>query len=123
VEEHSLEARNATPARARELLRVETYGVDRAGLGPEAFDERRANHASNAESCRHSGTCVRIDRLRYGPHGFRNPVSDLATGWDDNTTSHGRPTVATFGPGPDGRLYIGDDAASEIFWIAPVVAP
>jgi glucose/arabinose dehydrogenase len=46
------------------------------------------------------------------------PISDLATGWDDHTNSHGRPTVATFGP--DGRLYIGDDTASEIFWIAPV---
>lgn len=48
------------------------------------------------------------------------PISDFATGWDDNTTSHGRPTAATFGP--DGRLYIGDDTANEIFWIAPVVA-
>lgn len=47
------------------------------------------------------------------------PISDLATGWDDGTHAHGRPTVATFGP--DGRLYIGDDTASEIFWIAPVV--
>ena len=48
------------------------------------------------------------------------PVTDFATGWDDKTNSHGRPTVATFGP--DGRLYIGDDTASEIFWVAPVVA-
>lgn len=48
------------------------------------------------------------------------PISDLATGWDDGTRSHGRPTVATFGP--DGRLYIGDDTANEIFWIAPVVS-
>ncbi len=47
------------------------------------------------------------------------PISDFATGWDDMSNSHGRPTVAAFGP--DGRLYIGDDTAGEIFWIAPVV--
>jgi len=47
------------------------------------------------------------------------PIADFATGWDDNTTSHGRPTVATFAP--DGRLFIGDDVKGEVFWIAPVV--
>jgi glucose/arabinose dehydrogenase len=48
------------------------------------------------------------------------PISDFATGWDDGTMSHGRPTVATFGP--DGRLYVGDDVTGEIFWVAPVVS-
>jgi glucose/arabinose dehydrogenase len=47
------------------------------------------------------------------------PISDFATGWDDRSNAHGRPTVAAFGP--DGRLYIGDDTASEIFWVAPIV--
>jgi glucose/arabinose dehydrogenase len=47
------------------------------------------------------------------------PITDFATGWDDMTQSHGRPTVAAFGP--DGRLYVGDDTAGEIFWVAPVV--
>lgn len=48
------------------------------------------------------------------------PIRDFATGWDDQTNAHGRPTVATFGP--DGRLYIGDDTAGEILWVAPIVS-
>jgi glucose/arabinose dehydrogenase len=48
------------------------------------------------------------------------PITDFATGWDDGTRAHGRPTVATFGP--DARLYIGDDTANEIFWVAPVAS-
>ena len=63
-----------------------------------------------------TGMPMKTSTLGATPTG---PISDLATGWDDMTNAHGRPTVATFGP--DGRLYIGDDTANEILWIAPVV--
>jgi glucose/arabinose dehydrogenase len=45
-------------------------------------------------------------------------LSDFATGWDDGTNRHGRPTTVAFAP--DGRLFVGNDTNGEIFWIAPV---
>ncbi|HEY2772710.1 MAG TPA: hypothetical protein VGK20_01530 [Candidatus Binatia bacterium] len=45
-------------------------------------------------------------------------MTDFATGWDDNTRSHGRPTDITFAP--DGRLYVSDDQKGVIAWIAPI---
>jgi glucose/arabinose dehydrogenase len=44
---------------------------------------------------------------------------DFATGWDDDTRTHGRPTDVEMSP--DGRLFVADDQLGEIFWIAPVV--
>jgi glucose/arabinose dehydrogenase len=43
---------------------------------------------------------------------------DFATGWDDGTTSHGRPAAVTFSP--DGRLFVANDNSGVIFWIAPM---
>jgi hypothetical protein len=43
---------------------------------------------------------------------------DFATGWDDHTTSHGRPASVSFSP--DGRLFIANDNNGVIFWIAPI---
>jgi glucose/arabinose dehydrogenase len=47
-------------------------------------------------------------------------ISDFATGWDDMTQAHGRPSIATFSP--DGRLFVGDDTTGEVFWVAPIVS-
>jgi glucose/arabinose dehydrogenase len=43
---------------------------------------------------------------------------DFVVGWDDGHQDHGRATTVAFGN--DGRLYVGDDTAGEIFWVAPV---
>jgi len=45
-------------------------------------------------------------------------MSDFATGWDDNTNSHGRPANVAFAP--DGRLFLGNDNTGDIIWIAPL---
>lgn len=45
-------------------------------------------------------------------------MSDFATGWDDGRMDHGRPAAITFAK--DGRLFVGDDQAGAIVWIAPV---
>ena len=45
-------------------------------------------------------------------------MMDFVTGWDDGMQNHGRATAVAFGA--DGRLYVGDDTAGEIFWVAPV---
>jgi glucose/arabinose dehydrogenase len=45
-------------------------------------------------------------------------MSDFATGWDDGTQAHGRPSSITFAP--DGRLFVGNDVDGTIFWIAPL---
>jgi glucose/arabinose dehydrogenase len=45
-------------------------------------------------------------------------MSDFATGWDDGRMDHGRPAAITFAP--DGRMFVGDDQAGAIIWIAPV---
>jgi glucose/arabinose dehydrogenase len=45
-------------------------------------------------------------------------MADFATGWDDNTYTHGRP--ADLATSPDGRLFVGSDTSGEIFWIAPI---
>jgi glucose/arabinose dehydrogenase len=45
-------------------------------------------------------------------------MMDFVTGWDDGTRTHGRATAVTFGN--DGRMYVGDDTAGEIFWVAPI---
>jgi glucose/arabinose dehydrogenase len=43
---------------------------------------------------------------------------DFAKGWDDGRRDHGRPAPVTFAP--DGRLFLGDDYAGKVVWIAPV---
>jgi glucose/arabinose dehydrogenase len=48
-------------------------------------------------------------------------VTSFATGWDDGTKAHGRPSDVTFAP--DGRLFVANDVDGEIFWIAPVTDP
>jgi glucose/arabinose dehydrogenase len=45
-------------------------------------------------------------------------MGDFATGWDDNTHTHGRPAPLTFSA--DGRLFVGNDSNGVIFWIAPM---
>ena len=47
-----------------------------------------------------------------------NVFDDFATGWDDGTRAHGRPATVSFSP--DGRLFVGNDIAGDILWIAPV---
>ncbi len=42
----------------------------------------------------------------------------FASGWDDDTRSHGRPADVAFGL--DGRLYVANDWNGQIVWIAPV---
>jgi glucose/arabinose dehydrogenase len=43
---------------------------------------------------------------------------ELASGWDDGRQDHGRPAAVGFAP--DGRLFLGDDIAGLIVWIAPI---
>jgi glucose/arabinose dehydrogenase len=43
---------------------------------------------------------------------------DFMTGWDDTTTSHGRPMDVTFAP--DGRLFLANDVSGDIIWVAPL---
>jgi glucose/arabinose dehydrogenase len=45
-------------------------------------------------------------------------MTDFATGWDDNSLSHGRPAAVAFHP--DGRLFVANDNNGVIFWIAPI---
>jgi glucose/arabinose dehydrogenase len=45
-------------------------------------------------------------------------LSDFATGWDDGKRDHGRPASLTMAA--DGRLFLSDDNAGEVMWIAPV---
>ncbi|HVN86045.1 MAG TPA: hypothetical protein VMW17_14495 [Candidatus Binatia bacterium] len=50
--------------------------------------------------------------------GTGGAMKDFATGWDDRTLSHGRPSAAAFAP--DGRLFLANDANGVILWIAPL---
>jgi glucose/arabinose dehydrogenase len=50
--------------------------------------------------------------------GDSGHMSDFATGWDDGSMDHGRPAAITFAK--DGRLFVGDDQAGAVIWIAPV---
>lgn len=43
---------------------------------------------------------------------------ELASGWDDGHQDHGRPAAVGFAA--DGRLFLGDDIAGLIVWIAPI---
>jgi glucose/arabinose dehydrogenase len=43
---------------------------------------------------------------------------ELASGWDDGRQDRGRPAAVGFAA--DGRLFLGDDIAGLIVWIAPV---
>jgi glucose/arabinose dehydrogenase len=45
-------------------------------------------------------------------------MQDFATGWDDGSHSHGRPTEITFSS--DGRLFLSNDQNGDIFWISPM---
>jgi glucose/arabinose dehydrogenase len=49
--------------------------------------------------------------------GNAGAMTDFATGWDDQTTSHGRPAAVTFAS--DGRLFLANDSNGIIVWIAP----
>lgn len=42
----------------------------------------------------------------------------FASGWDDRTLTHGRPTAIAFAP--DGRMFLSNDANGLILWIAPL---
>jgi glucose/arabinose dehydrogenase len=48
------------------------------------------------------------------PGGLRG----FASGWDDGTRSHGRPSAVAFAA--DGRLFIGNDNDGTILWVAPL---
>jgi glucose/arabinose dehydrogenase len=43
---------------------------------------------------------------------------EFAVGWADGRNDHGRPAPIAFAP--DGRLFLGDDQAGAILWIAPM---
>lgn len=45
-------------------------------------------------------------------------MGDFASGWDDGSFAHGRPTAITFSP--DGRLFLTNDTTGDIVWIAPI---
>jgi glucose/arabinose dehydrogenase len=45
-------------------------------------------------------------------------LREFASGWDDDTRSHGRPAALTFSE--DGRLFLGNDNDGTILWIAPL---
>jgi glucose/arabinose dehydrogenase len=45
-------------------------------------------------------------------------VTDFATGWDDQTLTHGRPAALDFST--DGRLFVANDNNGVIVWIAPL---
>jgi glucose/arabinose dehydrogenase len=48
-------------------------------------------------------------------------MADFATGYDDGTRSHGRPTSIEFAA--DGRMFIGNDSNGDILWVAPFDLP
>jgi glucose/arabinose dehydrogenase len=50
-----------------------------------------------------------------------NSLLEFASGWDDGQRDHGRPAPVTFAP--DGRMFLGDDNAGLIVWIAPIDLP
>jgi glucose/arabinose dehydrogenase len=52
-----------------------------------------------------------------GGFDMQNAI-DFAKGWADGRRDHGRPAPLAFAP--DGRLFLGDDQAGQIVWIAPV---
>jgi len=45
---------------------------------------------------------------------------ELASGWDDGEQDHGRPAAVGFTA--DGRLFLADDIAGLIVWIAPIAS-
>jgi glucose/arabinose dehydrogenase len=50
--------------------------------------------------------------------GDPNDMLQFATGWDDGKQDHGRPAPVAFAP--DGRMFLGDDQAGAVIWIAPI---
>jgi glucose/arabinose dehydrogenase len=48
-------------------------------------------------------------------------MADFATGWEDGSRAHGRPTSIEFAA--DGRMFVGNDTNGDIFWIAPLDLP
>jgi glucose/arabinose dehydrogenase len=52
------------------------------------------------------------------PNVSNGAMDAFATGWDDGTRGHGRPSSVAFAP--DGRLFVGNDNNGDIFWIAPL---
>ncbi len=64
-----------------------------------------------------TGNLLDIERQQRWQRQLGNMVN-FATGWDDGTRTHGRPTDVEMSP--DGRLFVADDQLGEIFWIAPV---
>jgi glucose/arabinose dehydrogenase len=52
--------------------------------------------------------------------GDNGGMSDFATGWDDGTHLHGRPSDIAFSK--DGRMFVANDNSGEILWIAAIDA-
>jgi glucose/arabinose dehydrogenase len=52
------------------------------------------------------------------PETDMGSMTDFATGWDDQTQSHGRPAAVELSS--DGRLFVSNDNNGVIFWIAPL---
>jgi glucose/arabinose dehydrogenase len=52
--------------------------------------------------------------------GDNGSMDDFATGWDDGTHQHGRPSDIAFSA--DGRMFVANDNSGEILWIAAVDA-
>jgi len=55
------------------------------------------------------------------PNVSNGAMDEFASGWDDGTHTHGRPSPIAFAP--DGRLFLGNDNSGDIFWIAPFDLP
>ncbi len=59
--------------------------------------------------------------LRAGsnlPNVSSGAMGIFASGWDDGTHAHGRPSSVAFAA--DGRLFLGNDNNGDIIWIAPL---
>jgi glucose/arabinose dehydrogenase len=52
------------------------------------------------------------------PNVSNGAMGEFATGWDDGSRTHGRPSALTFSN--DGRLFVGNDNNGDIFWVAPL---
>jgi glucose/arabinose dehydrogenase len=66
--------------------------------------------------------------LPDGGQGTAGAAVDFATGWDDGTRTHGRPSDATFSS--DGRMFVSQDTGPDtlgnlgiVVWFAPLDLP
>jgi glucose/arabinose dehydrogenase len=65
-----------------------------------------------------TGLPLTATELAGGDPANATNMLEFATGWADGSNDHGRPAPLAFAP--DGRLFLGDDQAGAIVWIAPM---